>query len=138
MLIDELRNEHEQISLLLLQAKTEGVGTQKGQDLVLSAKKMLLAHLNKEDRYLYPVLRTAAESDENLRQTLDDYALDMEKITKDVMVFFSMYEAGNNTLENFKTDCNNIIKALSKRITKEEAVLYKAYQQLAEPGEGED
>lgn len=131
MLIDELRSEHEQISLMLLQAKSEGVGTQEGRDLMMSAKKLLLGHLNKEDRYLYPVLRAAAEKDEGLKNTLAAYAQDMENISSDVMLFFSMYESGSNTMENFQTDCNNIIKELSKRITKEEAVLYKQYQNLA-------
>ncbi|MGB1271495.1 MAG: hemerythrin domain-containing protein [Endozoicomonas sp.] len=131
MLIDELQSEHEQISNLLLQARSEGVNSQAGKDLVLSAKKMLLAHLNKEDRYLYPVLREAAEKDESLKQTLTDYALDMEKISAEVMTFFNLYESGENNLENFQVDCNNIIKALTKRITKEEAVLYKQYQNLA-------
>ena len=91
---------------------------------------MLLAHLNKEDQHLYPVLRQAAESDEKLRSTLTDYALDMDKISSDVMAFFSLYEAGDNTAENFQSDCKNIITALSKRIAKEEAVLYKTYDQI--------
>ncbi|KEI72923.1 hemerythrin domain-containing protein [Endozoicomonas elysicola] len=129
-LIQDFKSEHLQISDLLLQAREVGVGNQQGRDLILSAKKMLLAHLNKEDQYLYPVLREAAENDESLKSTLTDYALDMDKISYDVMAFFSLYETGENTTEHFQQDCNNIIKALSKRITKEEAVLYKTYDKI--------
>lgn len=129
-LIQEFKSEHLQISDLLLQAREVGVGNQQGRDLIFSAKKMLLAHLNKEDQYLYPVLREAAENDESLKSTLTDYALDMDKISADVMVFFTLYESGDNTVEHFQQDCNNIIKALSKRITKEEAVLYKTYDKI--------
>lgn len=129
-LIQEFKSEHVQISDLLLQAREVGVGNQQGRDLILSAKKMLLAHLNKEDKYLYPVLREAAENDNSLKSTLTDYALDMDKISADVMVFFTLYENGDNTHENFQQDCKSIIKALSKRITKEEAVLYKTYDKI--------
>ncbi len=129
-LIQEFKSEHLQISDLLLKAREVGIGNPQDWDLILSAKKMLLAHLNKEDQYLYPVLREAAESDESLKSTLTDYALDMDKISYDVMAFFSLYETGENTTEHFQQDCNNIIKALSKRITKEEAVLYKTYDKI--------
>ncbi|WOG29941.1 hemerythrin domain-containing protein [Endozoicomonas sp. 8E] len=129
-LIEEFKSEHVQISDLLLQARDVGIGNQKGRDLILSAKKILLAHLNKEDKLLYPVLREAAENDESLKSTLTDYALDMDKISAKVMIFFNLYENGNNTIENFQQDCNNIIRALSKRISKEEAVLYKTYDKI--------
>lgn len=86
-LIREFKSEHVQISDLLLQAREVGVDNQQGRNLILSAKKMLLAHLNKEDKYLYPVLREAAQSDDSLKSTLTDYALDMDKISADVMVF---------------------------------------------------
>lgn len=129
-LIQELINEHAKISELFLKARDSGLDTKQGRDLILSAKKMLLAHLNKEDQYLYPVLREAAKNDETLRAILSDYALDMEKISADIMLFFTMYEGGGNTLENFQKDCNNCIRALSKRIAKEESVLYKAYNKI--------
>lgn len=129
-LIQEFKSEHLQISDLLLKAREIGVDNQEGRDLIISAKKMLLAHLNKEDRYLYPVLREAAESDESLKSTLTDYALDMDKISSDVMAFFALYETGENTDQNFRMDCNNIMNALSKRIAKEETVLYKTYDRI--------
>ena len=129
-LIQELKSEHVQISDLLVKARDIGINNPQGKELILSAKKMLLAHLNKEDRSLYPVLREAAESDQSLKETLSEYALDMDKISGDVMAFFSLYEAGDNTAENFQSDCKNIIGALSKRIAKEETVLYKAYDQI--------
>ena len=129
-LIQAFKQEHLHISDLLLKVRELGVQSQEGKDLVLSAKKMLLAHLNKEDRFLYPVLRAAAEQDDNLKKELTDYALDMDKTTADVMTFFMLYESGENTAENFKTDCDKIITALTKRITKEETVLYKAYEKI--------
>ncbi|MBO9482964.1 hemerythrin domain-containing protein [Salinisphaera sp. G21_0] len=130
MLIRELKHEHLQISDLLVKARAEGVASEAGRELVLSAKKMLLAHLNKEDRYLYPPLREAAAKDESLKSMLSDYALDMDKISVDVMAFFNLYESTDQTSESFHSDCDNIIKALCKRIAKEETVLYKIYDQI--------
>ncbi|WP_299725886.1 hemerythrin domain-containing protein [uncultured Endozoicomonas sp.] len=129
-LIQEFKNEHLQISDLLVQASAIGVENPQAKDLLFSAKKLLLAHLNKEDQHLYPVLREAAEKDDSLRSTLTDYALDMDKISTDVMAFFSLYESGENTAANFQSDCKNILTALSKRIAKEEAVLYKTYDKI--------
>ncbi len=129
-LIQELKSEHLQISDLLLQVKEIGINNDQAQKLILSAKKMLLAHLNKEDQFLYPVLRGEAENDESLKTMLDKYAADMESISSEAMIFFALYEKGGNTTENFEKDCTNIIKALSKRIAKEETVLYKAYNRI--------
>lgn len=129
-LIEEFKAEHTQISDLLLQAQQHGIDNPNAKKLILSAKKMLLAHLNKEDRYLYPMLRKAAENNPTLQSTLTDYALDMDKISLEVMAFFDLYEDGNNNEENFQLDCNRIIQALSKRIMKEEAVLYYTYDEI--------
>lgn len=129
-LIEEFKAEHTQISDLLLQAQQHGIDNPSAKKLILSAKKMLLAHLNKEDRYLYPVLRKAAENNPTLQSTLTDYALDMDKISLEVMAFFDLYEDGNNNEENFQLDCNRIIQELSKRIMKEEAVLYYTYDEI--------
>lgn len=128
-LIQDFKDEHLQISDLLLKARNIGEDNPQCRALLLSAKKMLLAHLNKEDRYLYPVLKEAAKTDSSLASTLQSYAQDMDKISTDVMTFFNTYEDGDHTAENFQSDYKNIIIALSKRIAMEETVLYKAYDQ---------
>lgn len=132
-LIQEFKKEHLRISDLLLKARNIGVDNPQCRELLLSAKKMLLTHLNREDRYLYPVLKEAANTDAGLKSILEDYAQDMDKISTDVMAFFSLYESDDHTAENFQADCKNIITALSKRIATEETVLYKAYDQQIKP-----
>lgn len=90
-LTDELRAEHAEIFELLLKAKVLGIHTEHGQESLLSARNRLLSHLEKEDRELYPALRTAADRDGDLRHNLEFLARDMEKISSVAVHFFRTY-----------------------------------------------
>ena len=125
--IDELKGEHLAISDCLLKAVQVGIESKQGKGLIISAKQRLLDHLAKEDKLLYPTLRKAAKNDPKIQKIYDRYAREMEEISESVLVFFTLYESEQSNNDNFQSDCNNIINALSKRIAREEAVLYKIY-----------
>jgi hypothetical protein len=89
----------------------------------------LLAHLKKEDVLFYPVLNKAAESDTNLKRTLEIFAKDMEGISRTALEFFGKYSDGGSGLE-FGTDFGKFYGVLSQRISKEENILFEKYDEL--------
>lgn len=128
-LIDELKKQHTVIADTLNKIQSLGITTEEGQKTLLAAKKGLLAHLDKEDKELYPVLHKAAESDASLKQTLDTYAKDMDEISKAALGFFEKYSTGGSGME-FAKDFGRLLGTLSNRIRKEESTLYKKYDEL--------
>lgn len=128
-LIRELLVEHAHLTDALLNIQRIGVHTEQGRSLLMLARDELLAHLAKEDAELYPVLSKAAESDEQLQNTLNKYANDMHKISASALAFFDKY-CSCDQKEGFENDCRGLIRILCKRIRNEEAVLYKKYDAI--------
>ncbi|MCP4151290.1 MAG: hemerythrin domain-containing protein [bacterium] len=128
-LIKELIKDHTVITETLNKVKSLGITTQEGQKTLLSVKNMLLAHLKKEDDKLYPLLSKAAEKDVNLKRTLGIFAKDMEEISKTALQFFEKYSGGGAGLE-FAKDFGRLHATLAQRISKEENIIYKKYDQL--------
>lgn len=128
-LTDELRAQHKEIANNLNKVRELGIGSKEGQQLLLSVKGNLLAHLQKEDKELYPVLRKQAEIDSSLKKTMEIFAKDMESISKAAMDFFTKYAGGGSGIE-FSKDFGRLFIILGGRISKEEDILYKAYDKL--------
>lgn len=128
-LIDELKREHKAIVAALGQVKRLGIGSREGQDTLMSARNLLLDHLQKEDERIYPMLRRAAQRDDDLRQTLEFYATNMSEITEAALHFFDKYANGGSGIE-FGQDFGALYSALSLRVAKEEAAIYKRYEEL--------
>ncbi len=128
-LVEELKKEHATIAETLNKVNVLGISSEEGQNTLLSAKSGLLAHLKKEDEYLYPILNKAAESDANLKRTLEMFAKDMEAISKAALEFFKKYSGGGSGLE-FAKGFGRLFATLSQRIHREENVIYKKYDEL--------
>ncbi len=128
-LIEELKREHRAIVGTINEVNRLGIGTREGQNMLMSAKNSFIAHLKKEDEQIYPLLNRAAENDPELKTTLDFYATNMDEISITVFDFFEKYSYGDSGLE-FSTDYGILYTTLSMRITKEEAVIYKKFDEL--------
>lgn len=128
-LVDELKKDHEEIVEVLTKVKKLGISSKDGQDMLLAAKGGLLAHLSKEDKRLYPILRKAAENNQNLKTTLDMFAKDMESVSKAAVEFFEKYEKGGSGIE-FAKDFGRLVGVLSIRIQKEENIIYAEYEKM--------
>lgn len=128
-LIEELKKEHTLIVDILNEVAKLGITSNEGQRKLLDAKQGLLAHLKKEDDRLYPVLKSAAEKNPALKQTLDIFAKDMTGISKAAIDFFGKYSQGGSGLE-FARDIGKLFTTLKSRIRKEEDILYKEYDRL--------
>jgi hypothetical protein len=128
-LVEELKKEHSVIAEILNNVKSLGIASEQGQKTLLAAKNVFLAHLKKEDEQLYLVLNNAAESDVNLKWTLDMYAKDMEGISKAALEFFEKYSTGGSGIK-FAEDYGSFVAKLSQRIRKEENIIYAKYDEL--------
>ena len=87
-LVNELKQDHQAITNILLELKKVGASSTKGMKLLIQSKTSLLAHLTKEDKQLYPALYEKAQSDLSLKRTLDVFGAEMEKITEFVLDFY--------------------------------------------------
>ena len=128
-LVEELKKEHTVIAETLKKVKSLGVTSEEGQKTLIAAKGGLLAHLKKEDEQLYPILNKAAESDPNLKRTLDWFAKDMNEISKAALDFFDKYSTASSSME-FAKDFGGLSATLSIRISKEENIIYVKYDEL--------
>lgn len=128
-LIEELKIDHTAIVNVLDEISKLGISSKEGQRKLLDAKQGLLAHLKKEDDQLYPVLKSAAEKNPALKQTLEIFAKDMAGISTAAIDFFGKYSSGGSGLE-FAKDIGNLFTTLKSRIRKEEDILYKEYDRL--------
>lgn len=122
-LVSELKSDHQKLVAMLTEVKSKGITSKEGVQILMSTKATLLAHLKKEDTYLYPELKVAAEKDPNLKHTLDVFAKDMSGITTQVMAFFDKYSTASSGME-FAKDLGGLISTLGNRIQREENALY--------------
>lgn len=129
-LVEELKNDHKVIAATLNKVNSLGIASQEGQKTLLSVRGGLLAHLKKEDGQLYPVLKKAAESDPTFKRTLDTFAKEMVVVSMSAVEFFDKYARGGDGIA-FAKDFGRLYATLSQRITKEENVLYKKYDEVA-------
>jgi len=129
-LTNELKSEHAQLASTLGKVKELGIGSPEGKKLLFAAKTALLAHLEKENAKLYPVLRKGAEKDAKLKGTLDTFAKDMEGVASAAMAFFTKYEKEASGLE-FGKDFGRLFSVLGERIKKEESILYLEFDKLS-------
>jgi hypothetical protein len=129
VLIEELKKEHSEIVATLNEVRELGLLSREGQTKLMSAKASLLAHLKKEHKQLYPALRKEAEHNKSLKNTLDLFAMDMEKVSIVALELFGKYSEGVVD-EEFPTEFENFPTALNKRIRNEEDALYEEYEKM--------
>jgi len=129
-LINELEQDHQEILSILEDLQKAGIFSEESFKLLLLSKKKLLAHLDKEDKYLYPALKEKAKTDLSLRITLDTFGKDMAEITKFVFGFYEKYESEKIKRSEFMKDISTFIFSFRSRIVKEEVALYKSYEDL--------
>ncbi len=81
ILTEELRHENYQIIQNLATAKRYGMRTLQGRNALFSQKDDLLMHLQKEDEQIHTVLKNAASTHPDVKQTLEMYK-DIEKVSE--------------------------------------------------------
>jgi len=128
-LIEELKNEHKIILGILDEVKTFGISSPSGQEKLLSAKGLLIAHMKKEDEQYYPALKRAAENNKDLMIMLDYFVKDMEDVSKKAMCLFDKYSQGGDEVD-FAGDVKLLYMMLKDRIRTEEKTLFVKFGQI--------
>ena len=128
-LIEELKNEHNIILEILDQVKTLGISSASGQEKLLSAKELLIAHMKKEDEHYYPALKRAAENNKELAILSDYFIKDMEDVSKKAMFLFNKYSQGGDEAD-FAGDVTFLYITLKDRIRTEEKTLFAKFNHL--------
>ncbi|GJQ57674.1 MAG: hemerythrin domain-containing protein [Candidatus Scalindua sp. AMX11] len=128
ILIEELKHEHAEILATLNEVKRLGILSKEGQAKLLTVKEVLLEHLLNEDERLYPILKTSAEQNKALENTLDLFAIDMKNVSNIVKKFFETFSRGVN--DEIQKEFELLCTALGERIKNEEDLLYDELEKL--------
>ena len=131
-LIEELRREHSEILAILSEVEGLGILSKEGQSKTMSVKTILLEHLKKEDVEFYPVLYKVVEHNNNLKNTLDLFEMDMENVSRVALEFFDKYSRGVLGKE-LQEEFESLIVALRNRIKNEEDILYLEHEKINQP-----
>jgi len=129
VLINALKREHETLKSQVATIKQVGVVSAEGFAELQRLRHNLKAHLQHEDRDLYPRLEEAAGGDENLRSLLERFQSEMQEITNDAELFFERYPTPVQSVA-FARDIGRIFSLLGNRIITEESVLYPRMVEL--------
>ncbi|MHC4183150.1 MAG: hemerythrin domain-containing protein [Planctomycetota bacterium] len=128
-LIEEFKREHSEILAILNEAKKLGILSKEGQAKLMSVKAILLEHLWNENEQLYSVLWKEAEHNNDIKNLLDLFAVEMENVSIIVQEFFDKYYGGVID-EDFPREFEIFFAAISKRIKDEEEILYDEYDNI--------
>ncbi|MBE7440211.1 MAG: hypothetical protein HS115_17295 [Spirochaetales bacterium] len=86
-----------------------------------------MAHLDREDRELYPALKALEQSN----AIANAFQTEMAGITVQALEIFQRYEKGVDDKTRFARDTGQLFALVSGRIIKEEMRLYPAYEENA-------
>ncbi len=126
-LIEGFKKEHSEIIATLNEVEELGILSEEGQARIASVEASLLEHLKKEDVKFYPVLYKVAKHNNNLKNILDLFAMDMENVSKVVLEFFDKYS--EEVIDSAVTGVfENLSVTLRNRIRNEEDILYDEYE----------
>ena len=140
-LIPQLKGEHVEI-MHAFESIKEGVSGGKAGDADLinelrELKDVLVAHLDLEDKMLYPALATSNVAE--AKELGEKYSAEMLEISKVAMAFFGKYmsETIGDLLKSaeFRTELDAVIAAVTKRVDAEETILYPAFEKCCEVSE---
>ena len=125
-LITGLIQDHNNLKKLLSEVYSYIVSEEKKIEFVQKLKAIVVAHIEKEDKELYPFLNKEAETDENLKMKLDSFAKDWEAISEFATNYFGKYSEGKFNPQ-FTTDTAKLLSTLRQRMIKEEVSLFSEY-----------
>jgi len=129
-LIQQLKEEHKQISYSFEEIKEVFKGKNHFSDKIINLKELLINHLKLEDKLLYPKFSESKQSE--IKKIGEDFQEEMTQISKKVMNFFTKYELQNilklKEDTQFKTELEEIISAVKKRLEIEENILFPAFE----------
>lgn len=128
-LIRELNADHAILLSKLDAIRRRGTVDSEGQALLIEVRSFLVTHLEKEEMHFYPDMRKAAETNENLRETLQIMGTEMEAISAKALTMIDGWLAGEG-LVSFTSNFESFHSLLADRIRREEHSLYSKFLKL--------
>ena len=130
-LIQDLVADHVALLDTWNRARQRGVTSAEGREILLQLKGTLIAHLRKEDFFLYPVLKRAAAQDKRLQELMQSFVDDMAHISKTAIAFFDKYRGGGSDTE-FAQEFGRLYATFMDRHEREEKLLYPEFRKIQE------
>ncbi len=130
-LITGLIQDHNSLKDLLSEVYSYVTSEERKIEFVQKLKAIVVDHIEKEDKELYPFLNKEAETDENLKMKLDSFAKDWEAISEFATNYFGKY-CENKSDSQFIPDTAKLLSTLRQRMIKEEVSLFSEYAKRIE------
>ena len=128
--IDSLREEHTAIKESLIKISAMDLSSKEARLQLLIIKEVFINHLQKEDDEMYPRLKAASSSDEQLMSILKYMEDEIKLISQFVFIFFDKFSK-KATPAGFDREFSLICSTLIKRIEKEEEVFFPEYEKIS-------
>ncbi|MCB0280697.1 MAG: hypothetical protein KDD94_14400 [Calditrichaeota bacterium] len=129
-LISQLKKEHELILSMMRDVKRLGIHTEAGAKKFIQTRYLLISHLNREDKQLYPPLFAQANNDRKLKLLLLELTAEIKNLTSRTLIFFDKYADISDIDEHFAAEAEKIFTDIKTRIEKEENSLYEEFKKL--------
>ena len=129
-IIEELKAEHVFLANALKEVKEKGISSKEGLEKLMSIKEVLLAHIAKEDKHIYPLLNEKAKNDDTLRSMLGTFDSNMKNVADTALKFFNKYSKAEADPVEFGKDFGFLSWALGIRIRQEESILYSEFEKI--------
>lgn len=127
-LIADLKRDHEKLLSTLDEiSDSGGIGTEEGKRSLREARDLMVRHMWKEDRRLYPALEQKAKEDQQVERTLNQFRSRMDEISDDAMEFFDRYGDSDDSGVQFASDAGRLLATLKMRMRREEKRLFPLY-----------
>ncbi len=125
--IATLTREHKDFSELLRSALKNGVATEAGKAKFRQAKHVIMNHHEKELQFVYKPLQRQMESDEKVRQFLNQQPNNDQiclGFVQTIEMMAKLEESVNKNDKHAETRLKEFIRAISERVDFEEGVLF--------------
>lgn len=131
-LLNQLTDDHKALLALYMEIKAqfEASNYKTVSEKLVDFRSALQGHLLTENVRLYIYLNHIFESDDTNAELIHGFRKDMDRIAKVAMGFLKKYEeigVDQDLAAHFATDFATIGEVLTKRIEKEETILYPLY-----------
>ncbi len=131
-LIEDLKGDHQQLGVIFgeLVAAASAGKTKETKAALDEFEGLLYDHLLKEKTSFYIYLRGIFSEDEGTLELVNYFSREMDAIQREVMKFLRKYKASDlsaDKIREMNTELDDLGKALTDRIKREESQLYPLY-----------
>ena len=128
-IVKQLKSEHAHIVNAFKEIRDMGSLSKAALIRLLKARDLLISHIEREDKELYPALRKVAEQDPKVKATLDKLEREMVIVSRVVSQFFNTCKKEGHSLA-LEGSVPLLCTTVLNRIEKEERLLLPLYARV--------